>query len=171
MGDCRTGRQRRDRHEHLRSRRGRRHRSLRQSARSVHDGRAGQQRDRDDLLPHRQRLQLGYRRHAPHGPVARLRIVRPHAEAGRRLRHGQRPLSHHGIYERRPDAADHRSRIGIQRDGILDLHASDLRRPAGQHLHDVPEPRTALLHQRAVERLRMAQRQREQGRRPTLHRR
>ena len=97
--------------------------------------------------------------------------TRAYGSYGPTLRHGQRPLSHHGIYERRPGSADHRSRIGIQRDGILDLHASDLRRRVEKHLHDVSEPRTALLHQRLLERHDMAQRQREENRHAVLQRR
>jgi hypothetical protein len=99
-----------------------------------------------------------------------LRRLRRNPETGRRVRHGQRPLPHHGLHRRRPGAADHRPRRRLQRKRILEVQAPDLRRRTGD-VQNVPEPRTALLRQRVLERHDLARSQQENSQRPVLFQR
>ena len=171
MGAGSPGRQRRYEPEPLLAGRRRRHGPLRQLQHALHVGRfRDRRRYREDLHAHRQRLPVARGHHAPECRRNGLRRLRRNPETGRRVRHGQRPLPHHGLHRRRPDAADHRPRRRLQRKRILEVQTPDLRRRTGD-VQNVPEPRTALLRQRVLERHDLARRQQENSQRPVLFQR
>ena len=74
----------------------RRHGPLRQLQHALHVGRFRDRRYGEDLHAHRQRLPVAYSHHAPECRRNGLRRLRRNPETGRRVRHGQRPLPHHG---------------------------------------------------------------------------
>lgn len=170
MGAGSPGRQRRYEPEPLLAGRRRRHGPLRQLQHALHVGRFRDRRYGEDLHAHRQRLPVAYSHHAPECRRNGLRRLRRNPETGRRVRHGQRPLPHHGLHRRRPGAADHRPRRRLQRKRILEVQAPDLRRRTGD-VQNVPEPRTALLRQRVLERHDLARSQQENSQRPVLFQR